>query len=175
MVSHKKIALDFIIDKLTDSIVNTTTGDSFQTEVKRLVKGDLKQIKRNENWNFNWQEELNSTLSEVYKLVISSSPDVIQGLVSFSVRKDHVYMNLVESAPFNLGRAKMYEGVPGNLVAYCCRVSFERGFDGFLSFTSKTKLIEHYENSLGAYHFGNRLMIINSESARKLVDKYFKS
>lgn len=174
MVSHKKRALNFIVDKLTDSIVNVKTGESFQTEVKCLLKPDLKQIKKNNQWNFNWEEEMGNNLSEVYKLVISSSPDVIQGLVSFSIRKDHIYMNLVESAPFNLGRGKMYEGVPGNLVAFCCKVSFERGYDGFLSFTSKTRLIEHYENSLGAQHFGNRLMIINSITARKLVDKYFK-
>jgi hypothetical protein len=32
--------------------------------------------------------------------------------------------------------------------------------EGFLSFTAKTKLIEHYEKTLGAYHFGNHLMIL---------------
>jgi hypothetical protein len=84
-------------------------------------------------------------------------------------------MNLIESAPFNLGRNKIYDGVPGNLVAFACKVSFQRGFDGFLSFTAKTKLIEHYEKSLGAYHFGNHLMIIQTNIAQILVDKYFKN
>ena len=49
------------------------------------------------------------------------------------------------------------------------------GFEGFISFTAKTKLIEHYENTLGAYHFGNHLMIINTKAAEYLIDKYFKS
>jgi hypothetical protein len=31
---------------------------------------------------------------------------------------------------------------------------------GNVSFVSKTQLIEHYEKSLGAIHFGGRLMII---------------
>ena len=35
---------DFIIDKLTDSILNTISGDSFQTEVSRLTTTDLKNI-----------------------------------------------------------------------------------------------------------------------------------
>lgn len=84
-------------------------------------------------------------------------------------------MDLLESAPFNLGKDKLYEGVPGNLVAFVCRLSFQRGFDGFVSFTSKTKLIDHYIKSLRAYHFGNNLMIINTNAAHFLVDKYFKS
>ena len=63
----------------------------------------------------------------------------------------------------------------GNLVAYACKVSFQNGFDGYLSFTAKTKLIDHYIKTLEAYHFGGHLMIINTIAANKLIDKYFKS
>jgi len=73
------------------------------------------------------------------------------------------------------GRTKVYLGVPGNLVAYACRLSFQRGFEGFVSFHSKTKLINHYIKTLGAYHFGGHLMIINTGSAKALIEKYFKS
>jgi len=62
-------------------------------------------------------------------------------------------MNLLESSPFNIGKDKLYEGVAGNLVAYACKVSFQKGFDGFVAFTAKTNLIKHYEENLGAYHF----------------------
>ena len=172
-MSRLKITkLDFIIDKLTNSILNTISGDSFPTEVSRMTKADLKQVKKNGKWNFDWASELNDNSREVYKLTIPNNPDIIQGLLSFSVKKDHIYMNLVESAPFNLGLNKLYEGVPGNLVAYCCKFSFQQGFDGFVSFTSKTKLIDHYEKTLGAKHFGNHLMIINTTVAKGLVDKY---
>lgn len=84
-------------------------------------------------------------------------------------------MELVESAPFNHGQNKLYEGVSGNLVAFACKVSFQHGFEGFISFIAKTKLIEHYEKSLGAYHFGNQLMIIHTKAAEYLIDRYFKS
>jgi len=53
-------------------------------------------------------------------------------------------MDLLKSAPFNRGTEKLYEGVAGNLVAYACKVSFQYGFDGYVSFTAKTKLIDHY-------------------------------
>ncbi len=84
-------------------------------------------------------------------------------------------MPLIESAPFNKGKSKMYVGVPGNLIAYACRFAFQKGFEGFISFHSKTKLIGHYEKTLDAYHFGGHLMIINTAAAKALVEKYFKS
>jgi predicted dithiol-disulfide oxidoreductase (DUF899 family) len=172
---ESKIHLDFVIDKLTNCIQNTISGDSFSTDVSCFTKADLKQVSKKNGWNFNWASELRDNTKEVYKLTITNNPNIIQGLISFTIKEDHIYMDLLESAPFNLGRNKLYEGVPGNLVAYACKVAFQRGFDGFLSFTAKTKLIEHYEKSLGAYHFENHLMIIQTSAAQKLIDKYFKS
>jgi len=166
--------LDFEIDKLTDSILNTISGDSFQTEVSLLKKSDLKTITKAKGWLFNWRHEFNQTDREIYKLTIADNSDIVQGLISFTVRTDHVYMFLLESAPFNLGKNKLYEGVPGNLVAYACKVSFQRGGEGFVSFESKTKLIDHYVKTLGAYHFGGQLMVIDTIAAKRLVDKYFK-
>jgi hypothetical protein len=168
-------ALDFEIDLLTNSIQNTISGDSFQTEVGCLTRADLKQVTKKNGWLFNWKLELDDNTKEVYKLTIINNPHVIQGLISISIEIDHIFMNLVESASFNLGRNKLYEGVAGNLVAYACKVSFQRGFDGFVAFDAKTKLIPHYEKTLGAYRFGGQRMIIPTQSAQILIDKYFKS
>ncbi|MEX8546782.1 MAG: hypothetical protein V5804_04195 [Mucilaginibacter sp.] len=74
-----------------------------------------------------------------------------------------------------MGRNKLYEGVAGNLVAYACKVSFQQGFDGYVSFTAKTQLIEHYRKTLNAIPSGGQLMIINTIAANILVDKYFKN
>jgi hypothetical protein len=84
-------------------------------------------------------------------------------------------MHLVESAPFNKGKSKVYSGVPGNLVAFACRLSFQRGFEGNVSFISKTRLIGHYIKTLGPFHFSGRAMIIDNQAALKLIDKYFKN
>ena len=175
MKKDRKTHLDFVIDKLTNSIQNTVSGDSFQTEVSTFTMKDLKQATKKNLWKFNWKQELSNNSREVYKLTIVNNPDIIQGLISFTLKSDHIYMNLIESAPFNLGRNKIYEGVAGNLVAFACKVAFQRGFDGFLSFTAKTKLIEHYEKTLGAYHFGNHLMILETKASSILVEKYFKN
>jgi hypothetical protein len=164
----------FRIDKLTKSIESAATGESFATTISLLLLSDLKQITKKNGWLFNWRTELNIADREVYKLTIEGRPSIIEGIVSLSTRPDHIFMNLIESAPSNRGKNKIYLGVPGNLVAFLCRVSFQRGFNGFVAFHSKTKLIEHYKKELGARHFGGHLMIIDEVAAKKLIDKYFK-
>ena len=172
---RKKIELDFEVDLLTNSVRNTVSGDSFRTEILRFTKEDLKQVTKKNGWNFNWKAELGDNLKEVYKLTISDNPNIVQGLISFTINVDHVYMNLLENAPFNLGRNKLYEGVAGNLVAYACKISFQHGYSGYVSFTAKTRLIEHYQRTLNAITFGGQLMIINTIAANILIDKYFKN
>jgi hypothetical protein len=171
----KKRLLDFVIDKLTNSIENTFTGDSFQTDIARLTETDLKTVTRKTGWQFDWKQELRQNDRDVYKLTIANNPGIIQGLLSFTIKADHVYMHLLESAPFNIGKNKIYNGVPGNLVAFACKVSFQHGNDGFVSFQSKTKLIGHYEKTLGAYRFSGHNMVIPTDAAQRLIDKYFKN
>ena len=64
-------------------------------------------------------------------------------------------MDLIESAQFNLGRNKNLSRCARKFSCIACKVSFQRGFEGFLTFTAKTKLIEHYEKTLVANHFGH--------------------
>jgi hypothetical protein len=82
-------------------------------------------------------------------------------------------MHLIENSPFNIGKAKQYLGVAGNLTAYGCKLSKEYGFDGVISFDSKTALISHNEKTLGAVHIGGHRMIIYEEDAQKLISSYF--
>ena len=173
MKKRKQTGLDFEIDKLTNSIENVVTKDSFPTDITLITVKDLKTVTKKTGWQFNWKVELKQPERDVYKLTIVNNQSIIQGLISLEVKADHVYMHLVESAPFNKGKSKIYAGVPGNLVAFACKLSFQRGHEGNISFISKTQLIQHYIDTLGAIHFGGRLMIINSNAALKLINKYF--
>ncbi len=175
MLKKQNVELDFIIDRLTNSIFNTISGDCFQTEISVLTKADLKTVLKKNCWNFNWKNEYKDLSKEVYKLTIVNNPNIIQGLISITVENDHIFINLLESAPFNIGKNKLYEGVAGNLVAYACKLSFQKGYEGFVAFTAKTQLIKHYEKTLGAFHFMNQRMIIETFASRKLVEKYFKT
>jgi hypothetical protein len=95
---QRNIGLNFEVDKLTNSIENVVSGDSFQTEVSILNSKETKSISKKNGWG---------------------------------------------------------------------------GFQGAISFLSKSQLIDHYVNTLGAFHLSNRVMIIETKEALKLIGKYF--
>jgi len=171
----KRKNLDFKVDKLTDSIKNKISGDSFETQILRFRLYDIETVTKIKGWRFDWGDELNDLSKDVYKLTIVQNPEIIQGLISLSVESDHIAMHLLENSPFNIGRKKLYEGVAGNLVAFCCKISFQNEMEGFVAFRSKTKLIEHYQKTLGAIHIGGQKMILQTNAAKILVEKYFKN
>jgi hypothetical protein len=53
-------------------------------------------------------------------------------------------------------------------------MAFERGFEGILAFTAKTRLIEHYKKTLNAQVFKGNEMFIDTKYSLSLVQKYFK-
>jgi len=64
MDDRKEIEQDFVIDRLTNSIINTISGDSFETEVSMLRKKDLRTVLKKNGWNFNWRKEFNDLTKE---------------------------------------------------------------------------------------------------------------
>jgi len=170
---EKKILVDIEIDKLTNSIENIVSGDIFDTDIFQLFSKDSKQLNKTD-WQFKWQEQLKLNDRETYKLVIKDNSKIIQGLISLSDQGDHIYMHLVESAKFNKGKTKIYTGVPGNLVAFACKLSFEKDYDGYLAFDAKTVLVKHYQDTLFATHFRGTKMMIETPAANKLIKQYFK-
>jgi hypothetical protein len=163
---------DIKIDKLTRSIENAFSGDSFKTEILSVELKDIKGIKKTD-WLFDWKAEFKNKNKLVFKLVIVDNPNIIQGLISVQDKTDHIFMHLIESSKFNRGKNKIYLGVPGNLVAFACKLSFDKGYDGFVSFESKTKLIEHYKQTLNAHVLFGNIMAIETKVATKLMHQYF--
>jgi hypothetical protein len=166
--------IDIEIDKLTNSIENALTGETFDTDVIQMDTTQLKQVKK-ADWLFDWGKEIKQTDRAVYKLVTVQNPTIVQGLLSLSDMGDHVYMHLIESAKFNKYVNKMYKGVPGNLVAFACKMAFEKKYDGVVSFVSKSQLVEHYKTSLGAKQFSGNRMFIDTKESYSLVKNYFKT
>lgn len=170
--ASKEVSIE--VDKLTNSIESRYSGDIFDTEFYRLLKGDKKEIK-NKDWLFDWHKEIDYADREIYKLTIKGNANVIQGLISLSIGTDHILIHIVESAKFNTGKDKAFIGVAGNMFAFACKKSREMGYEGFVVFIAKTKLIEHYKETLGAKLISSQRMIIEDEQANKLINQYFKS
>ena len=164
----------FYIDKITQSIEDVVTSKSLDTDVRAVTLSDLKGVVKRNGWKFDWKLELKNPDRQVYKLLIRND-SVIQGLISLQPVENYIEMHLIETAPHNYGSSKKYVGVAGNLVAFACKTSFESGFEGFVGFRAKTKLIQHYIDTLGAELIFRDRMSLSGISAKKLVNSYYKN
>jgi len=161
------------IDKLTNSIENTLTGEVFDTVIVRLSTGDAATLKITD-WDFDWVKEIHESEKEVYCVSTVNNPGIIHGLLSLEDKDDHIFIHLIENSKLNKGKNKVYVGVPGNLVAFACKIAMEKGYDGFVAFDAKSKLIHHYEQTLGATHYRDLRMFIDTNAATRLISQYFK-
>jgi hypothetical protein len=161
--------VNILIDELTNSIRHRATNTSVETVIEKIKITEINQLK---NWQFDWQYE--SRQNDIYKLTVNDLPDEIQGVISIEVRKGYVFVSLIENAPFNIGKHGVYEGVAGNLFAYACKLSYEMGFEGFVSFVAKTELIEHYKKKILAKLVSGQTMVIEPLEALQLIRQYFK-
>ena len=171
MKKSEEIQLDFEIDKLTNSIENAISGEVFDTHISQI--SETRKIKKSD-WVFEWHSEIKSNSKSVYSLTTLNNQKIIQGLISITDKGDHIFMDLIESAKFNKGKSKFNKGVAGNLVAFACKTSFEKGYEGVVSFIAKTQLINHYTETLGAKLFIGNRMFIDTKEAQILTSNYFK-
>ena len=174
MAKSKTRRLGFQVDKMSNSIEHVRTGKVFATRLVQLYPSDAALL-TSLKWQFDWTLELQNPLHEVSALTTVEEPEVIQGIISMVDQHDHVFIPLIESAPFNIGAGKEYTGVPSNLVAYACFRSLRIGYDGVVAFVAKSRLVEHYENTLGAKRFAGNRMFIETEAADRLIRNYLKN
>ncbi len=154
----------------SNSILHRQSGRLLETSVSKISEGEMAQLAG--GWLFDWKQEVASY--DVYKLVLAEDPAKVQGLISLEERRGYFHVYLVESAPHNRGLNKEHEGAAGNLFAFACLRSHEKGYGGYTSFEAKTALIAHYQKTLGARRIGNSIrMYIDETRALQLIQTYF--
>ena len=57
MKKRRQPGLDFEVDKLTNSIENVITKDSFPTDITLISGADLKTVTKKNGWQFDWKSE----------------------------------------------------------------------------------------------------------------------
>lgn len=157
-------------------LLNTNTGKIEQSKIEEISKKEIPLKK--DGWNFNWRELYKVEGGTIYKISLLNSPKNIQGVVMISIfNNEMVFMNNVEVAPVNLGKKKLYDYVAGCLISFACLLSFRLGkgtYNGFLSFESKTELIDLYQNKYAAEYAMGHKMFIEPRVGRKLIQQYLK-
>ena len=153
---------------------NTKTDKEKEATISKILKKDLPLKK--DGWQFNWRQLYKIEGAEIYKLSTEEKPKMIEGMLMLTIfNEEMVFMNNIEIAPHNYGSKGVYKEVAGCLIAFSCVESFERGkegYNGFLSFDSKTKLIELYQNKYGAKIAMGNKMYFDPVAGKALMKKY---
>lgn len=158
------------IDKITDCLIDTTTGREVETEY-RMRETPIRP-KDYKGWKFDWSITEKNGYA-IYELFLKGD-DTVQGRISLKIDGGVADVDIVETAPHNYSHRGMYEGVGAHLFAIACQVSFDAGYDGFVAFTSKSDLVEYYKEKLNAKVFRDRRMYIDEEAAQILLDRYMR-
>ena len=131
-----------------------------------------------EKWKFDWS---NSDLDDcsIYALYVKGTKQT-QGLIACREYKNqnnvkgYIEVVLAEANPKNVGLRGRYKGVGAHLFSIASRLSFDLGYDGYVTFVSKTDLIQHYIDELHAEVLFGSNMQLNSEASRRLLEIYDK-
>lgn len=169
--------IDIRIDSLTDCLVDGITGEQLNTEYRLVMRTISRQeaLELNQaGWKFDWSVPHQNGY-EVYELLLEGD-DQVQGMIAFKHFRDQYYthVDIVEAAPHNIGHSGRYKGVGAHLFAIACKHSWDAGNEGYVQFTAKTDLVEHYQKMLKAQLIDWHTMYIDSYGAIELIRKYFK-
>ncbi len=129
---------------------------------------DAERIKHKAHFSFKFYGNRRT----VYKLTTEADRNTMQGIVSFTATPGVLECGNMETAIHNRGKSAIYTGLGKAMVALCCKISFDNGMDGFISFESKGRLTAYYAR-MGAKNLTQTRMYINETKARKLMEQYF--
>ena len=156
-------------------VLEVKSGLLKKAEIVRAGNSDLPLNK--DGWSFNWRIAFKKANSEIYILRLKQDKDkIVQGIIQLVFLNGMISMELIEIHPNNRGKYKQFDFVAGCLIAYGCRESFklDNDYEGYLTFESKTVLIDIYREKYGATQTFNNKMYISPKQGIKLISKYLK-
>lgn len=154
---------------LKDAIIFNPTGKKYNAIASPATLTEIKQQKEYFEFDF---ASLIKQGAIVYKICKETDPTIIQGLVTFKPSLGVLDCANMEVHNINKRPISIHGNVGKCMVALCCKISFDLGLDGFITFEAKNRLTAYYKRLGAVGTFGLR-MAINTQNAKKLVDLYF--
>jgi len=151
------------------NLIDKPSGKQLNGKILRVAQNEMTQLKNNKSLVFDWSIE---SKNQVYKLILVSDEKLL-GLISLidSPEEFRIHINLLESAKEYRGKAKSISNIPGCLIAFACKLAFKRGYEGFVSLTPKTQLIDYYQHQFGFLPFGKDMAVFENIS-EAIIQKY---
>ena len=158
-----------------------SSGEKLEALIEPMTTNDFKVVKKDKaRFNkFNWNAY---KTYEVYKLRLATD-EIILGIMCLI---DHppdsginaLQIELLEVSAENSRAKKKLAHIAGCLIAFACRESFKRGYQGWVFLVPKTYLLKHYPEKYGFTHVPIKtwgpegFMESNTGNSSKLIKKY---
>lgn len=154
----------------TLNLYNRNSGQLDKASYGTVKVLDVRDLHK-QGWNFDWEVPLLNGY-DVFSIKLIGN-NQIQGLVAVKPDGGAVEVNLIESAPHNVGLLGTYKNVGKHLMAIAAKYSFNNDCEGYMFLIAKTKLIELYEIAYGAKRIGNgQIMVFDTNASENLVNKF---
>jgi hypothetical protein len=158
-----------------------SSGEQLEAVIEPISADDFKSIKKDKARfdSFNWNTFKNK---EVYKLRLVND-EAILGLVCLTDHPgegiDAIEIELLEVSADNRRGKKKFAHIAGCLIAFACRESFKRGYEGWVFLIPKTYLLQHYSSKYGFVYVPIKtssrpegFMELNTGSSLRLIKRY---
>ncbi|TDW97437.1 hypothetical protein [Dinghuibacter silviterrae] len=158
-----------------------SSGEQVEATIEPLNLNDFKVIKRDKSRfdSFNWNAYKSR---EVYKLRLVSD-ETILGLMCLTDHPgegiDAIEIELLEVSLENRRGNRKFALIAGCLIAFACRESFKRGYEGWVFLKPKTYLKEHYSSKYGFVWVPIKtpsqpegIMELNTNNSLRLIKRY---
>ena len=152
---------------LKNAITFNPTGKKYNAVASIATLIEIRQHK--DYFGFDFEKLLKE--STVYKICKQGDEDIIQGQVAVKPSRGILDCANMETNKINKAPLSLHNGVGKAIIALCCSISFDLGFDGYITFEAKNRLMPYYER-YGAKHIAGLRMGIETFAARKLIDFY---
>jgi len=151
-------------------LIETKTGNKIEGEIEKISDRELKKFKKHKNFSFDWSVESNN---QVFKIILKEKEEVL-GIVSvIDISEElRLHINLIEASKEYRGKNKPIQNIVGCMIAYVCQMSFIKGYEGFVSLTPKTRLVNYYRDKYGFQEMGNQMAVFY-EISNSIILKYF--
>ena len=162
--------VNILLDKVTKCLEDQ--DENMYATVYRLRKTPIRKSEY-KGWEFDWSKE-KLPLSDVYEILLKDD-SIVQGRIALHPEGGVIFVDLIESAPWNVGSKKGYNGVGFHLFALACKISMDLGYEGYVGFDPKTDLRDYYIDTIGAVHTVGNLLGIFPDRAIYLIKTYFET
>ncbi len=154
---------------LKSAITFNPTGKKYNAIASIASLQEIRQHK--EYFGFDFQKLYKEGFT-LFKINKEGETDMMHGLVALMPSTGILKCANMELSNLNKRGIALYSGIGKCMVALCCKVSFDLGFEGYITFEAKNRLMPYYAR-YGAIKIGGLRMAIETKEAQKLVDLYF--